>query len=137
MGFRSQFEGLTQLAERWRFAADFYMVYSREAFPAESPWPAPVPDAQPVESPETLEERFQLVERFKESFGSPLPFLVDGLDDRMVADYDAYPFRLYALTPEGQVAVTSDKGAAGFKATLGRVDAWLGGRFDRPESLDR
>lgn len=131
MGFRSQFEGLTQLVERWSRDADFYMVYSREAFPSESAWPAPVPDGRPVASPETLAARFQLVARFKRSFGSALPFLVDGVDDRMAAAYDAYPFRLYAIHPDGRIAVDSDKGAAGFRSTLERIERWLDDGSDR------
>ena len=40
MGFRSQFESLVRFHERWGSEADVYMVYGKEAFPAEARWPA-------------------------------------------------------------------------------------------------
>ena len=42
-----------------------------------------------------------------------------------MAAYDAYPFRLYAIAPDGTVAVSSDRGAAGFASTLARIEGWL------------
>lgn len=125
MGFRSQFESLVAASARWADRADVWMVYGREAFPAESRWPAPVPDGRPAPAPRTLEQRLDLVRRFADGVGGELPFLVDDLADSAMAAYDAYPFRLYAIAPDGTIAVPSSKGAAGFAETLDRVDAWL------------
>ena len=125
MGFRSQFESLVELHQRWHDTADIYMVYGREAFPEEAGWPAPVPDGEPVSDPRTLESRLELVSRFAGSFGDRLPFLVDDLENTMMSAYDGYPFRIFAIAPDGTLAVDSDKGAAGFASTLQRIDAWL------------
>ena len=130
MGFRSQFESLIEFAERRKGEADVYMVYGREAFPQESRWPSPVPDAKPVYDPRTLDSRLEVVSRFAAEIGAELPFLVDDLLDSMMTAYDAYPFRIYAVAPDGSIAVSSDKGAAGFAPTLERIERWLlrGGR---------
>ena len=128
MGFRSQFESLVRLGERWQGEAAVFMVYGKEAFPQESRWPAPVPDGKPVFAPRTAAARLELVERFAQEIGGQLPILVDDLADTAMAAYDAYPFRVFAVTPGGRVAVTSDKGAAGFSTTLERIDRWLAAR---------
>lgn len=125
MGFRSQFESLVRFRERWSSVADIYMVYGREAFPEESRWPAPIPDGKPVFDPQSLEARLELVSRFAAGIGGEIPFLVDDLSDSMMAAYDAYPFRVFAIAPNGTIAVQSDKGAAGFAATVERIEAWL------------
>ncbi|MEM7052199.1 MAG: hypothetical protein AAF604_21210 [Acidobacteriota bacterium] len=125
MGLRSQFGSLVELERRWRGQADFYLVYGREAFPSESRWPAPVPDGEVVSAPTSLAERSVLAERFRAQVSDHLPLLLDGLDDAAMAAYDAYPFRVYGITPTGRIAVPSAKGAAGFSATLERIDRWL------------
>ncbi len=127
MGFRSQFESLVAASVRWGDRADVWMVYGREAFPAESRWPAPVPDGRPAAAPRTLDQRLDLVRRFAAGVGAELPFLVDDLGDGAMTAYDAYPFRLFAIAADGTIALPSTKGAAGFAETLERVDAWLEG----------
>ena len=104
------------------------MVYGKEAFPAEARWPAPVPDGLPVLDPKTLESRLALVSRFAGQIGGQVPFLVDGLSNDMMKAYDAYPFRIFAIAPDGTIAVSSDKGAAGFASTLSRIEKWLASR---------
>ena len=80
MGFRSQFESLAQFARAWASHADVLMVYGKEAFPAESKWPAPVlPQEQLVHSPRTLDERRRLAERFVTEFDPPFDVLVDDM----------------------------------------------------------
>ena len=132
MGFRSQFESLVRFHERWRGTAAVFMVYGKEAFPAEARWPAPVPDGRPVFDPQTQEARLELVDRFAAEIGGQLPFLVDDLENGMMRDYDAYPFRVYAIAPDGRIAVASDKGASGFAPTLARIEGWLAERAVGP-----
>ncbi|MEM6706896.1 MAG: deiodinase-like protein [Acidobacteriota bacterium] len=133
MGLRSQLGSVATFAERWRGVADVLVVYIKEAFPAESQWPAPVPDGAPVNAARTLDERVALARRFADNLpgnvgGSALPLFVDGLGDDGSRAFDAYPFRAYLLDEEGRVAVTSSKGASGFLPTLERAAAWLGTR---------
>ena len=132
MGFRSQFESLVRFRERWKGEADVFMVYGKEAFPEESRWPAPVPDGQAVFDPRSVEARLELVGRFAAEIGSQVPFLVDDLANGMMTAYDAYPFRVYAISPDGRIAIDSQKGASGFAPTLARIDSWLAERVVEP-----
>ena len=125
MGFRSQFESLLRFHSLYADEADIYMVYGREAFPQEARWPAPVPDGRPVSAPTVFEERLALVTRFANTLGNEVPFLVDDLSDAAMGAYDAYPFRIYGIDPDGTIAVPSGKGAHGFEPTLQRLEAWL------------
>ena len=133
MGLRSQLGSVAAFAQRWSGVADVLLVYIREAFPAESAWPAPVPDGAPVNAARTLEERVALARRFAENLPgnvgrASLPLFVDGLDDDGSRAFDAYPFRAYLLDEEGRVAVASSKGASGFLPTLERAASWLDAR---------
>ena len=125
MGLRAQFELLANLKKRFADEADFYFVYGREAFPAQSQWPAPVPDDQPVRNPDTLQERAALAQRFAASISSEIPILLDDLDDHAMQRYDAYPFRVYGISADNVIAVPSTKGAAGFGTTIRRITDWL------------
>ena len=125
MGFRSQFESLVQFHQRFQNRADIYMVYGKEAFPEESAWPAPALDGQTIRAPRTEDQRLALVERFARDIGDEIDFLVDDLANTMMGAYDAYPFRVFAIAPDGTIAVPSAKGAAGFGPTLERIARWL------------
>ena len=126
MGFRSQFEDLVRLQTDFSDRADFYFVYVREAYPAESRWPAPVPDGGVVHDPATIHDRCDLATRFAENVGNQVETLIDNMRNTGVVAYDAYPFRVYAIDTDGQIAATSIKGAAGFNKTIETIRDWLG-----------
>ena len=125
MGLRAQFEGLVELKKRFDKKADFFLVYGREAFPQQSQWPAPVPDGEPVNAAKTVDERCEVAERFLENVSSEIPILIDDLNDTAMKKYDAYPFRIFALDKNGNISVSSTKGAAGFSKTVADIGSWL------------
>ena len=92
----------------------FVVVYIAEAHAIDSTWPmlrGPL-----LEEPETLEER--MANAGKCAVGLELKdFLtvVDGIDDKAMRSYEAWPDRLYLIGKDGKVAYKGGLGPFQFK----------------------
>ena len=136
MGFRARVGDLNDAFARRGDDVDFLFVYGREAYPESHPTPAPIPNGPPVRVATTNEERCSTADRCVESLGIDLPTAVDPVSNEVVLAYDAYPFRLFVLAPDGRVVVRGAKGASGFGPALEAAEAWLDGaavssKYDR------
>lgn len=89
----------------------FFVVYIREAHPIDGEMPATGGGAPLVEDPLTLAERRHVASQCMETLDlSPIPALVDDVDDSVNENYHAWPDRLYLIGEDGKVA---DQGAMG------------------------
>jgi len=72
-------------------------------------------DRSAVEEPATAAERAARCRHCLDALGlTPIPTVVDGLDDRANLAYEAWPDRLLLLDREGRVAWRSPPGPYGF-----------------------
>jgi type I thyroxine 5'-deiodinase len=65
--------------------------------------------------PETFGERTAVAESCVRKLGIKIPALVDGVGDRVEADYTGWPDRLYLIGRDGLVKFKSPPGPFGFK----------------------
>ena len=95
---------------------DFFVVYIREAHATDSAWPMRDRDSPFVEEPLDRNERLAVAHRSMSALLlRPMPALVDALDDRVEAAYEAWPDRLYLIDRAGRIAYRSAPGPFGFK----------------------
>lgn len=113
--FRSQSGNIEKLYERYRDRAKFFLVYVREAHPAESWWMTSnqrvgIEIAQPASDA----ARREVAATCRAHLDLALPFLVDTVDDRVGASYSGMPNRLYLIDSAGKVAFKTARGPFGF-----------------------
>jgi type I thyroxine 5'-deiodinase len=107
---------LEELYKKNKDRVAFYLVYVREAHPADG-WQAPpnVREGIIYNEPKTEEERHAVagtcVQRLKISF----PAIIDGMDNAVERAYTVWPDRLYLVDRQGKVAYKGRPGPAGFR----------------------
>jgi len=93
----------------------FFVVYIREAHAVDSAWPMATPDGSVMEEPRTLAEREEHASHCMGALDlSPMPALVDDLEDTANRRYEAWPDRLILIDRDGRVAYRSGPGPFGF-----------------------
>lgn len=91
-------------------------MYIREAHATDSAWPMTAADSPVVEEPLDVTERFAVAKRCMSALAMrPMPAVVDGLDNKVEAAYEAWPDRLYLIDRAGRVAYRSGPGPFGFR----------------------
>lgn len=92
------------------------MVYIREAHALDSSWPMGGEGGYPiVEDAVTLDERKQTAQVCMGKLDlSPIPALVDGMDDAVNQAYGGWPDRLYLVGRDGRIVYGGDEGPRGF-----------------------
>ncbi len=93
----------------------FYLVYIREAHPADGRNPD---KTIVVKDPTTDTERAEVASSCVADLNLPFPALLDKMDNKAGLDYDAWPDRFYLIDPAGAIAWYSGPGPAGFKPAL-------------------
>ena len=102
--------------DEYKDRADFRIVYIREAHPS---------DGRQrrgnsrfginVESPKTLDERTEIATVCAAELKISIPIIIDGLDDKVGADYGGWPDRIYVVGTDGRIVYQSGPGPRGFK----------------------
>ena len=67
-----------------------------------------------IEDPVTLEERAELARFTSKTLGFTMPSVVDGIDDTVNMDYQAWPERLYLVDAGGKILFRCGPGPFGF-----------------------
>lgn len=114
--YRSQYEGVEKLKEKYFSRAEFLGVYVREAHPTDG-WRMMSNDLKGVRvaQPRTLDERSKVADKCSTTLKMTMPLVVDRLDDRVGHAYSGMPSRLYLIDRAGKVAYQSGRGPFGFK----------------------
>ena len=91
------------------------MVYIREAHPTDG-WQVASNREQQVlfAQPTTTEQRADVANACVVNLRLSLPALMDTLDNQADIAFNAWPERLYALSPTGQIVYQGGKGPYGF-----------------------
>lgn len=106
---------LAELQDRFGDRVEFLVVYVREAHPRRRLWPQKANNRRAgvsVFDPGSDQDRARVAGRFRARMGVRMPILVDGIDDRVVAAYGAWPDRLYLIGADGRVAFQGRRGPA-------------------------
>ena len=93
----------------------FFVVYIKEAHPADN-WPARVnPRIQYIKDPTTLFERFQVANTCVNDLKIDIPCLIDDMENATMDAYKGWPDRLYLVGKDGRIAFRGEPGPRGFR----------------------
>ncbi len=120
---------LNELYAEYKDQVQFYIVYIREAHPADG-WQVPnnlIEDIIYVE-PTTDEERSEIASACQIDLDLHMPMLVDPIDNDIDEKYVGLPMRMFLVESDGKIAFAGDKGPFGwdddaFEKTLKKVIA--------------
>jgi hypothetical protein len=95
---------------------EFYVVYIREAHPAdERQVRANTLSEISVMQPTTFGERVDVANQMCHKLDISIPTLIDGLDNAVGNAYSGSPDRLYLVARSGKIAYKGDRGPSGFR----------------------
>ena len=91
------------------------VVYIREAHPSDG-WKMPKNEKEGIDfsQPKTAEERGKIAAACKTKLDLSIPFVVDGIDNKVGEAYAGWPDRLYIVDREGKIAYKGGPGPRGF-----------------------
>lgn len=123
------------MAHRFSDVAKFYVVYIREAHPADGKWAMPVDkEGTLIASPKTLAERTSIAKTCCTKLKIDMPCLIDDMDNTTARAYGAAPDRLFVIGKDGRIAVRGGRGPFGFKPKV--VRDWLEKQFPEVAAAD-
>ena len=107
---------LEELYDRHGAEVAFFIVYIREAHP-EDGWVLEEnrEDAIALADPRSLAERAEAAEACVVRLRTPIPVLLDDVDDEVALAYGGWPDRLYLIGADGRIAFQGGRGPDGFK----------------------
>lgn len=99
------------LVESYQGKVDFYLIYMREAHPADGDWAL---GAKRLNEPKTYEERVSAAGGCQSALDLKVTTLVDEMDDRVARAYNAWPERMYVIDPQRVIRFKMEPGPMGF-----------------------
>jgi len=94
----------------------FVVVYISEAHALDGASPNTSRGAPLIEEPITFEERYAVAGKCMVGLSlSRLPAVVDGIDNKVNAAYQAGPDRMYLVGKDGKIAYAGGRGPRGFR----------------------
>ena len=120
---------LNELYATYKDQVQFYIVYIREAHPADG-WQVPSNLIEGIvyAEPTTDEERTEVASACQIRLDLHMPMLVDPIDNDVDEKYVGLPMRLFLVDSDGKIAFAGNKGPFGwdddaFEETLKKVIA--------------
>ncbi len=120
---------LNELYAKYKDQVQFYIVYIREAHPANG-WQVPNNLIEDIlfEDPTTDDERTVVASACQIDLDLHMPMLIDSIDNAVDNDYVGLPMRMFLVDSDGKIAFAGDKGPFGwddeaFEETLKKVIA--------------
>ncbi|MBI2315471.1 MAG: hypothetical protein HYU75_00095 [Betaproteobacteria bacterium] len=111
---------LDEIHRRYQGAAEFFVVYIREAHPDDG-WRVPENLKADIRyrEPRTDEERTGVATVCQVKLDLHIPMLIDSIDNDVEEKYVSLPMRLYLVGSDGRIVYTGDRGPFGFNP-----DSW-------------
>lgn len=118
--FRGEISPLTEVYERHRDQAEFFLVYIQEAHPDDG-WQMEInhDDKIVYNQPRTDTERGDIAKDFVQNLAIDIPVLLDSVSNTIDGLYAAVPSKLYVIDADGRIAYRSGPGPWEFD-----VNAW-------------
>lgn len=106
---------LNELYRRYKDQVEFFVIYIREAHPAQG-WQVPnnVIENIIVEEPTTDQERTEVAAACRLALGLEMPILIDSIQNSIDEDYVGLPMRQFLIDAKGRVAYRGEKGPFGW-----------------------
>ena len=106
---------LNELYDTYRDRAEFFLIYIREAHPANG-WQVPNNLIEDViyDEPTTDEERAEVASACQIALDIEMPMLVDRVDNDVEEKYVGLPMRQFLIDAEGRIAYAGAKGPFGW-----------------------
>ena len=106
---------LNELYAKYKDRVHFYIIYIREAHPAEG-WQVPNNLIENViwNEPQTDDERTEVASACQINLDLHMPMLIDSIDNDIDNKYVGLPMRLFLVDAEGKIAYVGDKGPFGW-----------------------
>jgi hypothetical protein len=106
---------LNELYETYRDLAQFFVIYIREAHPAQG-WQVPnnIIENIIVYEPQTDEQRTEVAGTCQLDLGLKLPMLIDSIENDIEQKYVGLPMRQFLINKDGKIAYAGEKGPFGW-----------------------
>ena len=105
--------------------AAFYIVYVSEAHASDDRRPVQYATELGITEHKDHEQRCSVAERLVSEKKLTIPFLVDGMDNKVANSYFGHPDRLFLVRKDGKLGVAGKRGPRGFKPAMADVEQWL------------
>lgn len=104
------------MAKAYGDRADFWVIYVREAHPADG-WQMPQNQRDGVvfNAPKSFAERERIASECETGLRLKMPILIDNMDDAVEHAYSGWPDRIYIVGKDGRIAFKGDRGPGGFR----------------------
>ena len=100
---------------QYKDRAQFFIVYIKEAHPADD-WAMRVnPRIKYIKDPTTVFERYQVANSCVADLKLSIPTLLDDMENSAARAYKGWPDRIYVVDKEGKIAFRGGPGPMGFK----------------------
>ena len=106
---------LNELYAKYKDQVQFYIVYIREAHPAQG-WQVPNNLIEDIiyDEPATDEERTEVASACQINLGLDMPMLVDRIDNDVEKKYVGLPMRQFLIDGDGKIVYAGKKGPFGW-----------------------
>lgn len=107
---------MQSLYNSYKDKAQFFLIYVREAHPADG-WQVPqnIQDGWVILEPTTWEERRKAAQDMLERMELTIPTLIDNMDNKVDEVYKSWPDRVYVIGLDGKIIYKGGEGPWGFK----------------------
>lgn len=122
---------MNELYKKYNEFAEFFVVYIREAHPADSDWPIAIKNENKIYKAKTILDRMGNAHLCVTNLNIDIPCIIDGLDNATDLAYDARPDRIFIVDKNGMIAVRADRGPRGFNPGVEDVTQWLEQKFPK------
>lgn len=107
--------------------AAIYIVYVSEAHASDGwfPWPASGASGFDIKEHTDFRDRCRVAQRLVDTKRLTVPFLADGMDNKVAETYLGHPDRLYLVRKDGRLGIAGAPGPDGFAPALQAAEKWL------------
>ncbi len=111
--------------QEYKDVAAFYIVYVSEAHASDGRRPVPYATKLGITEHKDHKQRCSVAERLVSEKKLTIPFLVDGMDNKVANSYFGHPDRVFLVRKDGKLGVAGKRGPRGFRPAMADAKKWL------------
>ncbi len=89
------------------------------------PWPAAHASEMGIREHKNFRHRCRVIQRLVDKKRLNVPFLADGMDNKVAEAYLGHPVGLYLVRKDGRLGIAGKQGPEGFSPALREAEKWL------------